>query len=192
LEEWAPIPKARRTEKQLTRQHARQNLRLDVTAKNLEGETTATSSATEQVQGLAANVEPPSISGEAAEGELLTANPGVWTGWPLPYAYQWERSDPAREWIPIAKESTYRLSREDVGREVRVTVSVGDVQARSAPTDTVKGSPTNQEPPSISGEAAEGELLTANPGVWTGWPLPYAYQWERSDPAREWIPIAKE
>jgi hypothetical protein len=44
--------------------------------------------------------------------------------------------------------------------------------------------PVNSSPPSISGTAQVGQVLTADPGSWTGTqPISYGYQWRRCDSA---------
>ena len=43
--------------------------------------------------------------------------------------------------------------------------------------------PSNVSPPTITGSAREGELLTLNPGTWTGTdPISYNYGWARCSP----------
>jgi RHS repeat-associated protein len=45
--------------------------------------------------------------------------------------------------------------------------------------------PSNDAPPSISGELLSGQTLGASTGTWTGVPVAYAYQWRRCNTAGE-------
>jgi hypothetical protein len=88
-----------------------------------------------------------------------------------------------------ATDATYVLTAEDEASALRVEVTAtneaGSASARSALTaPVVPGAPAvapaNSEPPSISGTAAAGGMLTASPGAWTGSePISYAYEWQR-------------
>jgi RHS repeat-associated protein len=134
-----------------------------------------------------ANTEPPTISGEAKDEKTLTASTGAWTGTPpLAYAYQWQSCNSSGEscaTIAGATSSTYAIAHEQVGHTIRVKVTAtnaaGAAAATSAATGTVAGyPPANTKVPTISGEAKEGQTLTAGAGEWTGSPpLSYTYQW---------------
>jgi hypothetical protein len=65
------------------------------------------------------NTSPPAISGSAVEDETLTCGPGSWTGSPT-LAFKW-----LRDGVPIAGATTqtYKLTAEDVGREIRCRVT---------------------------------------------------------------------
>jgi hypothetical protein len=141
-----------------------------------------------------ANTSPPSVSGSAVEGQLLTASPGSWTGTPAPtFAYQWTRCDSSGlACVPIAgaTDSVYTLTSADVGSTVAVTVTASNFVGSAGPvssaaTGVVQSAttpPANTTLPSISGSAVENQVLTASPGVWTGQPAPtFAYQWLRCD-----------
>ena len=84
------------------------------------------------------NLSPPSISGVAGAGAVLTASPGTWTNNPTSLSYQWQRCD--RDGancvvIPGATGQTYTLTTADTGTTTRVAVDVGNA-AGAAPTST--------------------------------------------------------
>jgi peptidoglycan hydrolase-like protein with peptidoglycan-binding domain len=59
-------------------------------------------------------------------------------------------------------------ARNSAGTTVRWTASTGALVAR----------PLNTSAPTITGSGAVGSVLTANPGTWTGYPIPaLSYQW---------------
>jgi Polysaccharide lyase len=155
------------------------------------------------------NVTPPSISGNAQVGSLLTAAPGTWKGKALKYAYQWLRCDSSGascRAITGARTQTYSLSTADAGATARVIVTAtnrnGSAAATSAATAVISPatteplsgssgstasaatSPSNTSPPTISGTAQQGQTLNASTGSWSGTtPISYAYQWQRCDSA---------
>ncbi|WP_457208190.1 Ig-like domain repeat protein, partial [Nocardioides sp. P5_C9_2] len=69
--------------------------------------------------GALQNTAMPSISGTAAVGNTLTATTGTWAPAATKYGYQWLRSGAP---IPNATSSSYRLSVEDAGKSISVTV----------------------------------------------------------------------
>lgn len=85
------------------------------------------------------------ITGTAQEGEVLTCNPGTWTGNPTPViTYQWatvglEDNEP----IAGATAATYTLTEDDVGTELVCIVTgtsiAGTTKSTTAATDTVIG-----------------------------------------------------
>ena len=136
------------------------------------------------------NVSPPTVSGQLIEGRILTAAAGGWSGTGPTFAYQWQRCDAtgsACADISGAVSKTYALVEADVGSTMRVSVSgtnvAGSATALSVTTAVVQQAgepPTNVTPPTISGIAQDGQVLTADEGVWTGTlPLTYSYQWQR-------------
>lgn len=141
------------------------------------------------------NVSPPTIAGVLIEGELLQATLGSWTGESNSYAYQWQSCDASGENctnIPGAFEADYRLVAGDVAHTIRVLVSAtnssGSAFSSSAATAIVAEPllpppvpPSNETPPSLSGNATEGQSLTASKGTWSGAPNSYAYQWQDCD-----------
>ncbi len=166
-------------------------LRAVLTAKNAVGSTSATSLPSPVIDGRPANATPPAISGTARDGETLSASIGAWSGYPAPtYAYQWQSCNSAGEKcsnVSGATGPTYVLDHGDVGTTLRVIVtatnSVGSAQAASnASAVVVALAPSNTRLPSISGEAKEGQMLSASTGEWTGTPpLEYRYQWQDCD-----------
>jgi hypothetical protein len=166
-------------------------LRAKVTASNTLGEGSATSAATAKVvAGPPVNVTPPTIRGEAREGQKLEANEGTWAGSePIEYTnYVWQR---CKEGIchPIegasgAKDNTYTLTSNDVGDTIEVEVSAKNSVGKSSATSPQTGEvipvpPSNTQAPAISGVDTDGQTLTASNGVWGGAPpLTYTYQWE--------------
>jgi len=168
-------------------------LRVAVTASNAAGAAVATSAATEAVTDPPVNASPPSITGTAQQGQTLTADPGEWSSssQPVDYAYQWRRCDTGGgSCADIAGQTraTYDLVSADVGATIRVAVtassSAGASTAASAQTAVVTGPPANGSPPTIAGTATQGQVLAADPGVWSGTqPLTFTYQWRRCDPS---------
>ena len=121
---------------------------------------------------------------------MLSASTGTWSGSPTSYAYAWQRCDGSGSGCAAlsgADEDTYSLDADDVGTTLRVLVSAtnagGTTSASSAPTAIVlPAAPTNTSPPAVSGEAREGQTLTASAGEWTE-ASTTSRQWERCNPA---------
>jgi len=171
-------------------------LRVVVTATNDGGSSTATSAATAVVAPtLPALVARPTVSGQAKEGQTLTASAGSWSGTPtISYAYQWGRCDLADNScvdLDGATAATYTLTGADVGEAIRVTVvasnAAGSTTASSVLTASVTAlavAPSNTNPPTIAGAAQDGATLTTNNGTWTGTaPFTFSYEWRRCHPA---------
>ena len=120
-------------------------IRAVVTASNLYGSSSATSSRTAVVTGLPpANSDLPVISGTTTENQTLTASTGTWSNSPTTFAYQWRRCDGLGANcadISGASSNTYALVTADAGLTIRVVVtatnSSGSSSATSAPTAVV-------------------------------------------------------
>jgi hypothetical protein len=150
-------------------------------------------------QGVAAQATPPSntaepaISGRAEQGVRLSASRGTWTGTnPIAYAYQWVRcgtdgGQPDGGNCAIISGATtdrYRLASTDVGSRMRVRVTAtnadGSRTAASNPTGVVVGRPVNTALPSVQGSMVNGQVVSANPGSWSGaGSISYSYRWLR-------------
>jgi hypothetical protein len=139
-------------------------------------------------------------------GAPLTATRGIWT-LPRPriYEYRWIRcrAGHARcRRIAGAARRRYTPSSRDIGLTLRVIVTArnaaGAGRATSRPTSVVVASgggpvgqpgvqptpPTVSSPPTVSGTAQIGQMLTATTGVWAGTsPIAYAYGWLSCDSA---------
>jgi hypothetical protein len=167
-------------------------IRVTVTATNVAGATAASSAVSDVVAPTPPVADAaPAITGDASDFATLTASAGTWSGTPtISYSRQWERCDASGDDcadIAGATGATYALTSEDVGSTIRVTVTAtnaaGPVSATSAATDVVAGvAPESTDAPEISGDATDGEILTATAGAWSGTtPIDHAYQWRRCD-----------
>jgi hypothetical protein len=166
-------------------------LRVSATGTNTSGTATSSSLQTSVINGLSESPVPsiPTVAGVAAEGQALIAVPGAWGGYPAPeLSYQWSRCDQLGGCISIpgATSSTYVLDAADVGEILEVSVTgvnpSGTAVSASGASAVVVGPPVPGGSPSVAGVAAEGEVLTAEPGVWGGYPAPeLSYQWLRCD-----------
>jgi hypothetical protein len=164
-------------------------VRVQVTATNTYGQTTATSAATstEIASGVPVSTAVPKVSGTAMQGKTLRATAGAWSPAGKTYAYQWQESSggAGSSWSAIgATKATYALQGTDIGLEVRVQVTAtnpyGSLAAYSAATTAVlSGAPKDTKAPTISGKAAVGKALTASAGTWSPSGA-YAYQWQSS------------
>jgi hypothetical protein len=137
-----------------------------------------------------ANVEPPTITGTAVVGEVLTARTGTWDNAPTTFGFRWLRCNQSGFSCSLlaADGQTYRLAQADLGHRMRVRVTAqnvdGSATARSEPSDIVASSApplNNTARPTISGDARVGEELTATEGTWTGNPTSFSFQWQRCD-----------
>jgi hypothetical protein len=57
------------------------------------------------------------------------------------------------------------------------------VSRPSAATGTPMVAPINESPPTVTGNAVVGQVLSSTTGVWQGAPTSYAYQWRRDGAA---------
>jgi hypothetical protein len=164
-------------------------LRIRLTVSSGNATAQMVSDATAPVPRAPSNTAPPTVSGTAREGELLTATNGEWIGTsPLAFDYQWRRCGPSGSPcapIPGATSTSYLLSSADVGLTVRVRVTTsnaaGSSAAESAATGVVAPSPlANLEPPEILGVAQVERTLTALPGRWSpSGRVEFLYRWLR-------------
>jgi hypothetical protein len=139
-------------------------------------------------QAAPVNVEPPTITGTARVGELLTAQNGTWDNNPTEFRYRWLRCNGGGNSCALlaADGQTYRVAQADVGSTMRVRVTAvnvdGSTNARSEQTEVVGSNAaplTNTARPTITGEARVGQELAASEGTWTGSPTSFSFQWQR-------------
>ncbi|MBA3842708.1 MAG: hypothetical protein H0X39_08820 [Actinobacteria bacterium] len=135
-------------------------IRIQVTAANRVGKSTAASPATARIaQRAVAPVQPPvsisapTVTGIAAIGQTLRADVGAWAGTaPLVYTYQWRRCSATCGDIAGATDPTYAPADADVGAALRVVViatnRAGTANAASNPTSAVPARPGVPPPPS--------------------------------------------
>lgn len=194
----SPIAGATSSEYQLTGEDRGRQVVGVVTAHNGSGEASARSNPSATVTGEAEESErpvpifAPSISGEARDGQTLTASTGTWSGTePIEYSYQWELCAAECDPVSGATGETFTLTSEDVSHTVRVTVTATNVagSAESSSEQTAAVSATKPEdatPPEIHGVTRDGETLTATTGTWSGTtPISYSYRWQTCDTAGE-------
>jgi hypothetical protein len=143
------------------------------------------------------NTVEPTIGGRAEQGRTLSATRGTWTGAePITYAYQWLRcgADGGQAdggncaIVSGATGREHRLTNADVGARMRVRVTASNADgartATSNPTAVVVGVPVNTAPPFPRGSLVVGQVVTAEPGTWTGrQPISFSYRWLRCNSA---------
>jgi len=137
------------------------------------------------------NTQLPALAGTAQDEQTLTATSGTWTGsTPMKFAYGWLRCDgggAACLTIIGASTPSYGTVPADVGSTIRVQVtaknSAGSTTVTSYATAVVvPAPPQNTAPPTVSGLANVGSILTVLYGAWAGTPpLTFKDQWQRCD-----------
>ena len=102
-------------------------MRVRVTATNADGSRVAASNPTAPVAGPPVNTAVPWPRGSTLVGQVVTAEPGTWTGAsPISFAYRWLRCNSAGgECASIAGGTSrnYRVGQSDVGRKLRFNVT---------------------------------------------------------------------
>jgi len=135
----------------LTSADADHTVRVQVTAKNADGQSTASSAPTAVVSSRSApvNTAKPTISGTPRVGEELTASNGTWTGGATSFTYQWQRCTSSTTCTNVdgATARTYGVRSADVGDTLRVAVTAHNssgstATASSDQTATVTGNTT--------------------------------------------------
>ena len=195
----APVTWATTADHRLREAEVGGTLRVQVSATNEGGTASVMSEATPVIVPLPpVNLTPPVVSGVLEQGEVVSATTGTWqSSGSLSYTYQWQRSgDGGTTWADVAGATapTYVLASDDVGSVVRVVVTAGNAggsaSAASVATEAISdpGRPVNIGAPTYTGFVQAGRTVTADPGVWSGAPTAFAYQWQRStDDGATWL-----
>jgi len=150
--------------------------------------------------GPPVNVSYPTVNlsfGDTAPtlGDFLTASVGTWTGtFPLTYAYQWKRCDPADpingQCIDItnARSSFYTPVAADYGKRLRVQITATNSQGSTRQNSEVTAPVTADTvvlrvTPQIFGGNTVDSVLSLTAGTWDGsTPLTFTYSWRRCNP----------
>jgi hypothetical protein len=157
-------------------------LRVQVTAHNRLLGTVADSDATSMVLAHPDNIDPPTIAGSSAVGQVLTASPGTWSS-AQAYAYEWQVSpDSSTGWATAsgsgANTADYTVAAADAGKYLRVVVtasnSLFEADQESAATSMVPvplvptpTPPLAPEAPSSATQATPAPVVVA-PGITVG------------------------
>jgi hypothetical protein len=106
-------------------------MRVQVTATNSAGSQTAASNPTSTVVGPPVNTAGPTIKGSLITGQVITADPGTWTGrQPIQYSYRWLRCNSAGgECASVSGSRSYRLGSDDLGHKMRFYVTAKNAVA---------------------------------------------------------------
>lgn len=123
-----------------------------------------------------ANLSPPTITGNAMQGQTLTENHGSWSNTPTNYTYQWEDCAAAGgdcTAIAGATGQTYTLTASDVGSTIRVVETAantgGATGATSTATTTVSaasvGTPAGGQPGQGAGASGAASVSHTAPNT---------------------------
>lgn len=175
-------------------------IQCQVTAVNSNGATVAASDVVKLVKPVSSTMPParsggtdPSISGTRTVGQLLTCNPGSWSGSPT-FSYRWFRNGVE---ISDATGSTYTVVAEDKGKAIQCRVeatnaggsavdfsggSFGGAFVITASAPTITGFPTVADITNPNKRPVVGDQLSCAPGSWANSPS-FSYQWLRNGTA---------
>jgi len=146
----------------------------------------------DEVGGLdppAAPNPPPTITGSAGIGQMLTGSRGGWEARVTEFEYAWLRCD-ATGGACVATGDTdlaYTVTAADAGSTLRLRVKGtdpalvgGGFRITHSAARYVPVPPASSSAPTLAGEARDGRTLTGTNGTWTGTaPITFAYRWRR-------------
>ncbi len=154
--------------------------------------TDGTTTATATTGTVTGNTAAPTVAGIAQEGQLLTLTRGTWSGGPM-VSDQWESCLGAVcSPVGTVNSSTYQPALTDVGHTIHISetatyAAAPAVVVTSAAVGPVAypAIPVDQIPPTISGTAQQGQILTLTQGRWLNTPATIiptiTDQWEQCD-----------
>ncbi|MCX8530560.1 MAG: hypothetical protein ORN27_10935 [Rhodoluna sp.] len=174
------------------------SLMVRVTATNQFGNSSSYSLTSDKVTTGPVSTSPQVIAGSvsypSAANAYLTTSDGTWAGDPRPtFTYQWYRCagtvtksafelDSSCSAIDGATSNTYALTDIDPGNAlvtgITGTNTFGTSTRFSASTPIVTEKVRLMSPPTLTGSAKIGQAITADEGVWRGFPSPdTTYAW---------------
>lgn len=132
----------------------------------------------------------PVVSGPAIVGQQLAAATGIWRGvGSIAFGYRWYRCDGSGGHCSLARtsaSSTYRLTPQDTGDTLAVTLQATDSTGTTVAYTSLVGPVASADAPltptalpTISGTARVGGTLSLVDGSWTALPTRYATAWLR-------------
>jgi len=123
------------------------SLACEVTGKNVEGSSSASSAAL-HVAGIRPEPEvPPSVTGTAGVGQTLTCKTGIWKGKPPPmFTFQWLRDGTP---IAAATGSTYAVEPADEGHRLTCDVTASNSEG-SATAESSNGIAVTPPQPTVA------------------------------------------
>ena len=121
----------------------------------------------------------PTVTGTPLVGQLLRANAGAWSPKGVKLTYRWLRNGVV---IRGATGTTYRLTRDDAGRNITVSITgtyPGKLSrtASSMATAPVSAGTIKPATPQITGDPIVGSYLVAVPGAWSPSSVELSYRW---------------
>ncbi len=121
----------------------------------------------------------PTVTGTPLVGQVLRATAGTWSPSGVKLTYRWLRNGVV---IPNATATTYRLTRDDAGKTISVSITgtyPGKLSrtASSLATAPVSAGTITPATPSISGDPIVGTNLVAVAGAWNPSYVTLSYQW---------------
>jgi hypothetical protein len=126
----------------------------------------------------------PSIAPDPAYArDLLSCDPGSWSGDGLTYTYRWRAGA-----ADLGTGPTYQTGDGDAATTITCTVTASNITGQVAATSAgvlvaPLAAPANTTPPRLNPAVEAGGSVWCEPGTWTGGSITLAYAWRRDDRA---------
>jgi hypothetical protein len=122
----------------------------------------------------------PSIPATAHSGEVVTCDPGAWSGEPTGYDFAWLRNGAP---IDGATSEAYTVTADDVDQSIVCRVVARNAGGDSPAAESnvlvpTEAPPQNLAAPSIPAGAKTGDVIRCDPGQWSGQPT-FTFEWLR-------------